>query len=262
MTQFQTLSLEINDGTATLTLAQPKIGNVLGAQSGLDLRDATVQISRNASVRLLVIKAEGRAFCLGGNLAEFAETSDLAPAIHHMVLNFHAACANLAGLEIPILCVVQGPVAGAGLAFLCLADYVLGASTSSYTYAYPGVGFSSDGGLTWLLPKIMGLRAFRSFVAAGKSLTATEALAAGLISELVEEPDLDRCQAQWTQLLASGPTQAFGAVRNLAFDGFAHSYPAHLQRESEAIIGLANTADAQSAIASVLRRERPIFAGK
>ena len=258
---FDTVALTIEGATATLTLARPAAGNALSAQSGRDLRAALVEVASAANLRLLVIRAEGRAFCVGGDLVDFATGGPLAPRVLDMVFDFHAFCALLSAIDVPILTVIQGPVAGAGLAMVLLSDYCIAARGATFTYAYPGVGFSADGGLTWLLPKAMGLQRFRRFALQGRSLTADEAVESGLLCEAVQDDDLAARAAELERSLATGPTRAFGAIRRLVIDGYDGPYGAHLLREMEEITALAAGSDAPAAIAAVLGRKAPQFQG-
>jgi 2-(1,2-epoxy-1,2-dihydrophenyl)acetyl-CoA isomerase len=259
MTEFTTLSLDFQGPVATLTLRRPKAGNAMGALSGQELRAAADIVARDTTARVLVLRAEGRAFCVGGDLAEFSSHAELGPAVRAMVVDFHTACQQLAELDLPILAVVQGPVAGAGLALTSLADYVVAASEATFTYAYASVGLSADGGVTWLLPKQMGLRAFRSFVITGRTLTSEEGLAQGLVSELVAGANLEEKAEALTSQFARGPTRALGAIRRLTLDGYGRSYADHLSAEMDQVATLADTDAAKGAIADVLSRRAPQF---
>lgn len=259
---YRTITLEFADDVATLTLAGGQSGNPLGTLGGEELSHALALLSAMPSLRLLVLRGSGKAFCVGGNLVEFTQLEDFVPSIRRMVIDFHGACAAIANLDIPVVCVVQGAVAGAGLALLALSDHVIASTKASFTYAYPGIGFSSDGGLTWLLPKIMGLRNFQRFYTEGRSFSAAEALECGLVSALVDPTELQARADEAIARFASGPTRAYGAIRKLAFDGFSAPYAAHLMGELEAISDLAASQDAQSAIRSVLQGDQPQFLGK
>ena len=259
---FETLALDINGSVATLTLTRPKCGNALDAKAGQELKQALGIVAAATAPRLLVLKAEGKAFCAGGDIGEFASLTELSPAIRSMVIDFHGACATLAGLDIPVLAIVQGPVAGAGLALIGLADFVIASRDATFTYAYPGIGFSADGGVTWLLPKLMGLRAFQSFVIGGKSWSCDQAEAAGLVSESCQPDELAGKATDFIARIAQGPTRAYGAIRRLAFESYGLPYAAHLDREMNEIAQIARGEDPRRAIRSVLSRQAPSFEGR
>lgn len=261
MIELDTLKVESEGAVATLTLRRPALGNALNAQAGRDLHEAVAAVANQGDLRVLVLRGEGKAFCVGGDLTEFGAIDDLGPAIDAMVADFHKACAALASLDMPVVAVVHGAVAGAGLALTCLADHVLAASDASFAYAYPGVGFSGDGGVTWLLPRVMGLRAFRDFVAATRPWDASRAAAAGLASQVIDADALEAEADRLVQALANGPTRALGAIRRLALEGLGHGYSDHLAREANEIGRLATQQDAPAAIKAVLSRQAPHFQG-
>lgn len=257
MQAYSTLRLELNARVATLTLARPARGNALGAQSGRDLRDAFTRIGANADIDALLIAAEGSAFCVGGDIGEFAGVEDLASTIQSMVSDFHAACDQLARLKIPVIAVVQGATAGAGLTFVALADHVIASPEATFTYAYPKLGLSSDGGLTWLLPRIMGLRNFQNFVLSGSSWSAAEAQRAGLISEVCEI-DIGVAARVAMERFAKRPGRALGVIRSLGFTGLSQRYDLHLGQELAEIVTLAGSAATQDAIKAALQRLSPV----
>lgn len=262
MEQLETLSLDITGAIARLTLTRPKVGNALGPMTGQDLKRVLSRVAANPALRLLVMRAEGKAFCVGGDIGEFANQTDLSPAVREMVIDYNGACSTLASLDIPVMTVVQGAVAGAGLALLALSDHVIATPAATFTYAYPGIGFSGDGGVTWLLPKLMGLRTFQRFATGGRSWSAEQALQSGLISEIVAPEALDDAAAAQATRLAAGPTRAFGAIRRLALEGYGIPFTAHLAREMDEISALARSEDAEGAIRAVLERRHPEFMGR
>lgn len=254
--------VEVTDAVARLTLTRPSAGNALGDQTGRELRAALEALEKRDDVRCLLIVAEGKAFCVGGDLVEFSQLDPLAPAIHKLVGEFHAACEILARLSFPIVSVVQGATAGAGLALVALSDIAFASPNATFTYAYPKVGFSSDGGLIWLLPRLIGIREFQQFALLGKSLSAEDALSLGLISKIVKAEDLEAAGHTMATQLAGGPTLAFGEIRKMLFEGLGATYSDHLIMEQAAIVRLSDSEDTRVAIPSILSRQVPAYSGR
>ncbi|CAM3293204.1 MULTISPECIES: enoyl-CoA hydratase/isomerase family protein [Sphingomonas] len=256
------IHLSMDGPIARLTLARPAAGNALGARTGKALREAFETVEQNDSLRCLLLVSQGRAFCVGGDLAEFAQLSPLAPAIDALVDDFHGACAAMARLSIPVVTLVQGAAAGAGLALVGLSDIAIASRGATFAYAYPKVGFSSDGGLTWLLPRLIGVRAFQTFSLLGQSWDAAAALSAGLVSEVVDADDLSARGEAIALELARGPTRAFGEIRRLMLTGLGRGYSEHLAEEQDAMVRLADTEDARTAIPAFLVRQAPAYVGR
>jgi 2-(1,2-epoxy-1,2-dihydrophenyl)acetyl-CoA isomerase len=259
---YETIRLTIEDGLATITLAQPDSGNAVAEQFGQEFRAAALICHTDPSVRAVLLRAEGKAFCVGGNVKDFVTQSDLPRAVKHMTIDFHAALSMLARMDAPLVCAVQGVAAGAGLTMVCAADYAIAGKAAAFTYAYSGVGFTADGGLTWLLPRLVGLRNFQSLVFTGRVVNAEEALALGIVSELVDDDALAERAESFARRLASGPTKAYGGIKRLALASFSHEYEAHQEAEAQALIIAAGTEDARNAIAAVAKRQKPEFKGR
>ncbi len=248
---YDTIGFALDDGLATLTLATPDRGNAVAAQFGREFRAAALICHSDPAVRAVLLRAEGKAFCVGGDVKDFVTQADLPRAVKDMTIDFHAALSMLVRMDAPLVSAVQGVAAGAGLTMVCASDYVIAGKASAFTYAYSGVGFTSDGGLTWLLPRLVGLRNFQSLVFSGRVVQAEEALALGIISEIVEDDALAERAEAFARRLAEGPTKAFGGIKRLALASYSHEYEAHLEAEAQALIVAAGTDDARNAIHAI-----------
>lgn len=253
--------LEVKDGLVIVTLARPDAGNALDDQAGRELRQAALACSA-PDVRAVLLQAEGRNFCFGGDLGHIARQEDRGRSVRDMTVDFHAAISLFGQMNAPLICAVRGAATGAGLSLAAISDYVIASSEAQFAYAYTGVGFSADGGLTWTLPRLIGLRAFQSLYLTGRRVKADEALSLGIVSEVVEEADLNARALALASEIAAGPTLAFGAVKRLAAAGLTQSLAAQLEAESQALAGLANSDDAGQAIRALLERKPPHFTGR
>src|SRR3546814_9442469 len=93
-------------------------------------------------------------------------------------------------MDKPLIVAVNGPAAGAGLGLALLGDIVLASSTATFTTAYTGIGLSPDGGVSWLLPRLIGLRAAQRMMILNQSVAADEALKFGLVTRVLPAEDL------------------------------------------------------------------------
>ncbi len=254
--------LEIEDGLAILTLSRPHAGNALDDEAGRALRAAALACATADGVRAVLLRGEGPNFCFGGDLAHIAAQSDRGAAVRDMTIDFHAAVGLLAGMRAPLVCAVRGAATGAGLSLAAISDYLICSDTAFFAYAYCGVGLSADGGLTWTLPRVIGLRAFQSLYLTGRRVNAEEGRTLGLVSEIVLDDQLEDRAAAFARELADGPTLAFGAIKRLAASSFSRDLPSHLEAEGEALVSLARSEDAQGAVKALLARSKPAFKGR
>jgi 2-(1,2-epoxy-1,2-dihydrophenyl)acetyl-CoA isomerase len=264
MSELKRVSLEIIDGLATITLSRPDVGNSLDAPTCDEFaRVAESIVSAKASVRTILITAAGKSFCVGGDVSAMAREAEAAlpPLLTEMVTPLHKALVALHRQNAPIVACVRGAVAGAGLSLVALADIVVASSTAKFTMAYTGIGLSSDGGASWSLPRIIGLRRSIELALTNRRLGAAEALAWGLVTRVVEDDVLDAEALATARLLADGPTLAYGAVRRLMARSLETEFESHLDLELKAILRCGETADAIEGVKAFAARRRPLFSG-
>lgn len=261
-TDFTNIRLDITAGVATLTLDRPDQGNAIDLAMARELLEAATICDQDSTLRLVVLQAAGRFFCAGGDVRAFAAAETQLPGMVSLVTAaLHGAIARLMRMEKPLLTVVQGAAAGAGLGLAVMGDIVLASENASFSFAYNGIGLSPDGGTSWLVPRLIGLRRAQELAFAGSRLGAAEAMAAGLITRALPEADLAGAVADWRARLANGPTRAFAQQRSLFLQSHGSSLEAHLEDEARGIARLCASADGREGIAAFIAKRRPDFAG-
>ncbi|MFE4721194.1 enoyl-CoA hydratase-related protein, partial [Streptomyces sp. NPDC056728] len=132
-----------DDGLARVTLRRGDAGNAIDLATARGLLDAALACQR-AAVRAVLLTGEGRSFCVGGDLREFARLDGGALEEHLIALTdaLHEALRIFARLDAPMVAAVQGAVAGAGIGLAAAADVTLAADNASFTAAYTGIGYS------------------------------------------------------------------------------------------------------------------------
>lgn len=257
------VTLEIGeDGVAAITLARPAANNAMS----WDLIDAfaasCARIAATDGVRAVLITAEGKNFCVGGDIRSFADEADPGAFIRRLAGRLHEGVEALAGIDAPVIVAVQGAAAGAGLSLAAGGDIVLAGRSASFSLAYSGIGLVADGGATWFLPRLIGLRRMQEMAYCGRRLSAEEALRDGLVTMVVDDDALAAEARRLAARIAAGPTFAFGRMKRLLSGTFASDLPAQLAGEADAIGAAMDTQDAQDAVAAFLARETPRFTGR
>ncbi len=255
------VNLVIQDGVATITLARSEAGNAMNWALVDAFSAACEHTAADASVRSVLIEAEGKNFCVGGDLKAFAREGDPSDFIGRLARRLHLGVALLASLPAPLIVAVQGAAAGAGLSLVASGDLVIAGRSSSYTMAYTAIGLVADGGATWLLPRVIGLRRAQEMAYTNRRLSAEEAERYGLVTRLVDDEQVRYEARALAATIAKGPTFAFGQVKRLYAKSFAANLPAQLDAEAVAIGEAMATQDAKRAIAAFLNRQTPEFAG-
>jgi 2-(1,2-epoxy-1,2-dihydrophenyl)acetyl-CoA isomerase len=259
MTDPQLVRLEIDDGVADLVLASPDTGNVLSKELAVQLRAAAESLADNDEVRVVVLSAEGKAFCVGGDLGFMAGAGDRLSALRGLADDAHAAQLALLDLPAPLVVRVQGVAAGIGMSFVACADIAIAGRSAAFVSAYSGVGLSPDGGQSWLLPRLVGLRRATELILTNRKLGADEALAIGLLTEVVDDDALEERTAEVAARLAKGPTVSFGAIRRLIREGATTPFAEHLDAEAHSISTLAASPTGREGVDAFLAKRRPDF---
>jgi 2-(1,2-epoxy-1,2-dihydrophenyl)acetyl-CoA isomerase len=260
-TAAPTIHLEIRDQIAHLTLARPDAANTLNLQFGREFLAAAFAIEAATAVRAVLVTGQGKNFCFGGDLKGMvASGADIGAYLRELTTNLHAGIALLARLDAPVVAVVNGTAAGAGLGLVLASDLAIAARSAKFAPAYTGVGLTPDAGCTFLLPRAVGYKRAMELFLTNRVLDAEQALDWGLVNQVVEDENLAAHAAALAARLAAGPVGAFGAVKRLLADAVP-GFEAQLARESRSISRRGMTAEGSEGIAAFLDKRAPTFRG-
>ncbi len=240
----------------TLTLNRPAQRNALDLVMALALLEAIERVAASSTARVVVLRGAGAAFCGGGDVAAMhAQGDDLPGFIARMIDAFHLAILGMRRLKIPVLAYVHGAAAGGGFSLALACDLVLAARSSRFVVAYPQLGTSADGGLSFQLTQRLGaVRGFEALALHG-SFDAQQALELGLINQVVDDGELDGELARWTTNLLSVPQQAATELKGLVKAQSDAAFEAHLALEKEAFIRCAATADFAARVRAFVQKQ-------
>ncbi|MET8452572.1 enoyl-CoA hydratase family protein [Streptomyces sp. NPDC005209] len=215
---WQHLRVELADGVATVTLARPDKLNALTFGAYADLRDLLAELSRERSVRALVLAGEGRGFCSGGDVDEIiGATLSMDTA---QLLDFNRMTGQVVRAvrecPFPVIAAVHGVAAGAGAVLALAADFRVADHTARFAFLFTRVGLSGgDMGAAYLLPRVVGLGHATRLLMLGESVRAAEAERIGLISQLTEDGHVDEAAQALARRLADGPALAHAQTKAL-----------------------------------------------
>lgn len=256
------LLVERQDGIGKIVLNRPDSGNGIDLPMVRALFAAVCDLDNDASVRCILLTGAGRFFCVGGDVSMFASVGDNVPAyLDELAGVFHMGLARLAAASKPVITAINGPAAGAGLSLAISGDLVIASRTAHFTAAYGSIGLTPDGGMTWLLPRLVGLRCAQDMILTDRRIHADEALALGLVTRLADAESLAAEADKTAKALARRPMRALGAARRLLQTSFTSDYVAQLEREQRAIVAAGSAAESREGIAAFLAKRLPDFEG-
>ncbi len=260
---LQAVDYGVESGVATIRLGRPDVGNAIDGALVDDFYEAVLRAGADPGVRAVLLCGAGRSLTVGGDLTMFAglPPEELPDRLRRMTSIYHLALERLTALSAPVVCAVQGAVAGGGLGLVHVADIVVAADDSRFVLGYAGIGLASDGGNTWFLPRLVGMRRAQQLFFMNRALTAAEALDWGLVTEVVAADAVDGRAELITRQLASGPTAAFGRMKRLLRDSWSADLPAQLTAETEAMSEAGASADAREGVTAFVGKRTPKFEG-
>lgn len=257
------ITLEIRNGVAEVTLAQPARGNPFDRRFCSDLRGVAIECDENPEVRAVLIRAQGPYFSVGADLKWLgADREMLSRHLKAATADLHMAVSRLARCDAPVVMSIHALCTGGAVSLTAMADFALAARSASFYAAFNAIGFVSDGGGTYFLPRRVGSRRAMDFVMLNQKWSAEQAQDYGLISRVVDDADLDAEAMALARKLAEGPTRTFGEMRRLMISTFDQPLETQLEMEARAIARCARTQDSWNAIQSVLGKSQPQFEGR
>lgn len=203
---------------ATITFSRPDKLNALTFDVYADLRDLLSELEHRDDVRVLVITAEGKGFCSGGDVNEII--GELLEVDSKSLLEFTrmtgTVVERMRRLPIPIVASINGVAAGAGAVIALASDLRIMAETASFHFLFTRVGLAgADMGSAYLLPRVVGLGRATEMLLLGEKVTADNALASGLANRVVPLDDLVSTTSELAERLATGPSLAYGTTKIL-----------------------------------------------
>lgn len=260
---YTTLDVRVADGVGTLRLNRPDRHNAVDRTLGAEFARAVDAVAADPAVRAVVLTGGDRVFCVGGDVELFTGCApeELPRVLREVTDLFHPTVERLSTMDAPVVAAVHGAAAGMGLALVCAADVVVAAEDAVFTTAYGGIGLTADGGLSWTLPRLVGLRRAQELFLTGRRLTAAEALEWGLVTRVVPAAEVDAVAREYATTIADGPTQAFGAVRRLLRRSSESDLHTHLAEEQRSVVEAGRSHDLVEGTQALAERRRPRFTG-
>lgn len=252
----------LSGGVATITLNRPEGHNAMSWGLVDAFSSVAERLAGDSATRAFLLLAEGKNFCVGGDIRGFAAEADPASFLRGLALRLHEGLMFLFNHPAPLIVAAQGAAAGAGLSLVAGGDIVLAGRSSTFSMAYTGIGLTADGGATWLLPRVIGLRRTQELAYLGRRFNAEEAAEYGLVTRIVDDEALTAEAEAVAAKIAAGPTGAYGSLKRLFATSAGATYADQLDAEADAIAKAMATADAAEGVASFLGRRAPVFTGK
>lgn len=243
----------------TITLNRPDVLNAFN-RAMHDALAAALREARAADVRAVVVTGAGRGFCVGQDLTEFREApGDIAERLRR---SYHPNVLAIRALEKPVIAAVNGAAAGAGLSFACACDVRIAADSATFVPAFINIGLIPDSGGSFFVHRLLGYARAFEWLTSGRRVSAGEAHAWGLVSEVVEAERLSERAAELAQELAAMPTRGVAMTKRLLDGAAARTLEEQLELEAQLQAAATRTEDFREGVAAFLEKRAPAFTGR
>ena len=258
---YETITLEIADNIATVTLNRPDRLNAMGPQMADEISEAVDHLE---GARVLLITGAGRAFCSGADLQARGGAAALGASGPYGALtrSYNPTMVKLSKLDVPIVTAVNGPAAGIGCSLALCSDFAIAGKSAYFLQAFVNIGLVPDGGSTWILPRLIGKARATQMMLLGEKIGGEQAAGWGLIYKCVEDSELQSEARALAGRLANGPTLALGIMRQNIAAALEMDYASAMTREAEGQRIAGASADAREGGMSFLEKRKPVFTGK
>ncbi|MEY8564956.1 enoyl-CoA hydratase-related protein [Corynebacteriaceae bacterium 7-707] len=258
------VDITTGDGIRTITVNRPDAHNSLNRDLRLELKDAfaaaAADSSPDGSVRAVVLRATGKAFCAGQDLREQLEESRSGVDTDKVVTEYNPMMDALLSIPVPVVAAVQGAAAGAGWGIAMACDLRVASSTAVFKGAFSGVGLASDCGLSRSLADAVGQTRALELLLLDEPVSAARAGDLGIVTTVVDPEELEDTVSRLAARFATGPTGSYREIKALVRDTRAVSDRAG--EEADAQARLFRTADHLEAVQAFVEKREPRFLGK
>lgn len=261
------LKVEIEEGIALLTMNRAETRNPLDPEMQDALLDTLSALDAGQEVRVAILTGAGTAFCAGGNVRRMGEAASgpkertPAQARGYYRWGIQRIPRLLETLELPVIAAVNGPAMGAGCDLACMCDLRIAGESARFAESFVKLGIIPGDGGAWLLPRVVGFARAAEMALTGDTLSAQEALAAGLVSRVVPDAELIPAAKALAARIAANPPQAVRMARRLLREAWNNRLDTVLEMSSAMQAVAHTTEDHKEALAAMREKRKPTYKG-
>lgn len=263
----EAVTQDLDSGVLTLTMNWPDRLNVLGGEMVEGLTAGFKRAAEDGEVRSVILQGAGKHFCAGGDIQLMQdwvamETAARQEQFRMFIGRFHVAIHAMQSLPKPVIGSLHGAVAGAGLSIAMGCDLAVAADDAVFTLAYIKIGTSPDGGGTYHLPRMVGLKKAMEIAMLGDRFDADTALSLGLVNKVVPASEREQEARALALRLAEGPTVALGRTKALLQASITSDLDTQLELEKEGFAHSAAAQDFSEGMWAFMEKRSPKFTGE
>ena len=256
-----TLIQEFKNGVCTITLNRPQVFNSFNKEMAMALQKVLDECEQDETVRAIVIKGEGKAFCAGQDLAEATDPNG--PEMQSIVKDhYNPIIERIRKIEKPIIAGVNGVAAGAGANIALACDLTVAKESASFIQAFSKIGLIPDSGGTFFLPRLVGMQKAMALMMTGEKVMAKDAVEMNMIYKAVADESFEEEVTRLAENLASMPTYGLGLTKRAMNASFTNSLTDQLALEEQLQTLAGKSEDFEEGVKAFMEKRTPVFKGK
>lgn len=246
------------EGVALLRLHRPAVLNALNLALRRALAEAFTRLEADTAAKVIILAGSERAFCAGADLNEYVDATP--PEIIERQMD--RLWGAISGCRKPVIAAVRGHALGGGCELAMHADIIVAGRSASFGQPEVKIGIMPGGGATQRLTRAVGKFAAMKILLGGEAFTAEAAAAMGLVSELVDDGEVEPRALRLASQMAALPALSLRFIKEAVIESMNGDLDAGLRFERKSFQVLFSTQDKTEGIRARLDKRRPVFAGR
>jgi 2-(1,2-epoxy-1,2-dihydrophenyl)acetyl-CoA isomerase len=254
--------VEDQAGYVVITLNRPDRLNAFTPEQNTTLLEALQAAEADPDCRAVVLTGAGRGFCAGQDLGERSPSDETPDLGHTIETYFNPLIRQLRGMQVPVICAVNGVAAGAGANVALACDIVLAARSARFIQAFAKIGLVPDSGGSWTVTRLIGEARAKAIMLTGMPVAAETAEQWGLIWKAVDDDALMDEARTLAESLAKGPTVGLGLTKMLVQAAGTNTLDEQLDLERDTQRDAGTTPDYAEGVSAFLEKRPAKFSGR
>lgn len=265
----ETVLVDVRDAVCWISFNRPKSLNAISPELVSALDHVITSVKGRDDIRCVVLQGAGDHFMAGGDVKSFKVMLETEPDVtarrhefERLLHDVHEVIFKMRNLPQPIVALVNGAVAGAGVSLVLACDLVVAAESAFFTLAYCHLGVSPDGGSTYHLPRMVGMKRAFQIALLGDRFDAETAEKWGLINWVFAADVFEAEAGKIISRLANGPTHAHGHAKALLNASLSNAIEVQLDKEITGFVDCTTTSDFDEGVTAFVEKRKPNFTGR
>lgn len=260
---YTTIIYTKSEKVATITLNRPEKRNAIDEIVGQELVDCLNRCNEDVDIRAIILTGSGKVFCSGGDLSPAGDPADSALLSTKRLINAAVpVISELRRVGVPVIAAVNGPAVGGGFSLALACDLIIAADSARFNSHYVLIGITPDLGLTYMLPRLVGLQRASWLMFTGEVIDAQKGYEMGFVNQVVKDSELLNEANVVARRLAAGASLAIARTKELINVSLHESLETQMENEKQGVARSTLTEDSIEALRAFREKRKPEFKGR